>query len=276
MKLRKCLTDETVTAYLEGVLNPGIRAITERHAVECDECRERLSHFLQVLNDDITPGEEEAVDQLMRVWTKQAEPAPRRKRKVQMLAAAVLLAGFVGLLFVTGQEPIGTADEVIPLLLARVRPFESRMSDQAYIRAEEVRNAETQSIEFGAVATEMARLKSGDLEWGRFYLLQRQFETAIERLEKGAAQSATAATLNDLGVAHLENGDMQRSLILFQEALALNPEFAPAIHNLAIYYEQANDLPNAERVWNRYLELDVDSDWAAEARARLEIISRVK
>ena len=180
------------------------------------------------------------------------------------------------MLFVTGQEPIGTADEVIPLLLARVRPFESRMSDQAYIRAEEVRNAETQSIEFGAVATEMARLKSGDLEWGRFYLLQRQFETAIERLEKGAAQSATAATLNDLGVAHLENGDMQRSLILFQEALALNPEFAPAIHNLAIYYEQANDLPNAERVWNRYLELDVDSDWAAEARARLEIISRVK
>ena len=79
MKLRKCLTDETVTAYLEGVLNPGIRAITERHAVECDECRERLSHFLQVLNDDITPGEEEAVDQLMRVWTKQAEPAPVNK-----------------------------------------------------------------------------------------------------------------------------------------------------------------------------------------------------
>ena len=102
-----------------------------------------------------------------------------------------------------------------------------------------------------------------------------QFETAVERLEKGAAQSGPQQRLN-LGVAHLENGDMQRSLILFQEALALNPEFAPAIHNLAIYYEQANDLPNAERVWNRYLELDVDSDWAAEARARLEIISRVK
>ena len=49
---------------------------------------------------------------------------------------------------------------------------------------------------------------------------------------------------------------------------------ATAAFNLAVFYERTNAIAQAEAQWKQYLELDSKSDWAVEARERLEGLSR--
>jgi len=113
---------------------------------------------------------------------------------------------------------------------------------------------------------------------GRFWLLQKDLEHATQYLEIAAAESgATAAVYNDLGVAYLESGDpvkTEKAGLEFQLALKQDPTFAPAIFNFALFYERTNAVEQAKAEWNRYLELDSKSDWAREARERLQGLSR--
>jgi tetratricopeptide (TPR) repeat protein len=112
---------------------------------------------------------------------------------------------------------------------------------------------------------------------GRFYLLQKDFARAIPYLEMAEREpGAGAAVHNDLGVAYLESGDpmqLQRAGQEFQHALADNELFLPAAFNLAVSYERMNAPAQAEAQWKRYLELDSRSEWAAEARSRLQGLS---
>jgi hypothetical protein len=41
-----------------------------------------------------------------------------------------------------------------------------------------------------------------------------------------------------------------------------------------LFYEHTNATSQAEAQWKRYLELDPKSDWAMEARGRLQELSR--
>ena len=60
----------------------------------------------------------------------------------------------------------------------------------------------------------------------------------------------------------------------FRHALNLDPAFAPAVFNLALFYERTNAAEQAAVQWKRYLQLDPNSDWAREARDRLQGLSR--
>jgi Flp pilus assembly protein TadD len=55
----------------------------------------------------------------------------------------------------------------------------------------------------------------------------------------------------------------------FEHALALDPQFAPAIFNLGILSTLAGSTSDARNYWERYLRLDNLSGWAEEARERL-------
>jgi tetratricopeptide (TPR) repeat protein len=124
----------------------------------------------------------------------------------------------------------------------------------------------------------MTRLGAPMNEMGRFWLLQKDLEHATQYLEIAAAESGASAVVhNDLGVAYLESGDVsktEKARSEFQLALKQDPEFAPAIFNLALFYEHTNAVEQAKAEWNRYLELDPKSDWAKEARERLQGLSR--
>ena len=45
----QCLTEETLTEYLEGSLDPALKAVSEVHLVACDGCREQLGYFMHLL-----------------------------------------------------------------------------------------------------------------------------------------------------------------------------------------------------------------------------------
>jgi len=136
---------------------------------------------------------------------------------------------------------------------------------------------EAPGIDYGLLAGEMTGMSAGAPDMGRFYLLQKDFGHATPYLELAARESsATAAVHNDLGVAYLEAADpvkTEKASLEFRQALLRDPRFRPAIFNMALFYERTNATEEAVAEWKRYLELDPDSDWAGEARRRLERLS---
>ena len=87
--------------------------------------------------------------------------------------------------------------------------------------------------------------------------------------------------MNDLAAALLEqshrNGsllDTLRALEWIEQALEQSPEHRPALFNRALILEHAHLVLTAKDAWQRYLETDVSSDWAREARHRLRDLDR--
>ena len=58
----QCITEETLTEYLEGRLDPAIKAASEVHLVSCDDCRHHLVFYMRLLNQEIQPDESGAIE----------------------------------------------------------------------------------------------------------------------------------------------------------------------------------------------------------------------
>ena len=63
----QCLTDETLTDYLEGVLEPAVKVASESHLVVCDHCRTKLAFFMRLLRD-VQPEEAVAIREAQQQW----------------------------------------------------------------------------------------------------------------------------------------------------------------------------------------------------------------
>ena len=282
----QCLTDEMLTEYLEGSLDPAIKAASEVHLVGCDDCRNQLAFFMRVLQVDVTPEEAEPLAAITAKWEKKKAnkrvPLGRRGFRRLLLAiaavAAVFALGMVSI-WVTRQrlaEP-KSAGELVQLLLTQNRPFESRMAGQPHRPIIRTRGPGDPGVSYNLLAAEMTRLSANSHEMGRFYLLQKDFGRAMPYLEIAEREiGAGAAVHNDLGVAYLERGDLshlQSAGEEFLHALQQDKSFAAAAFNLALFYERTNATSQAEAQWKRYLELDFKSNWAEEARSRLQELS---
>ena len=280
------LTEEILTEYMEGSLEPAVKAVSEAHVVSCDKCRVELAYFMRLLREDIAVEEESALQVVTAQWDRTQNdrqlPQITGTFSAWLLAlvgvAAVILVGVVSVYFMEQRGEPQSAADVVQLLLAKNRPFETRMSNEPHFPIVRTRGADDSAPAYGSLAGEMTRRGAGTHEMGRFWLLQKDFERATQYLEIAAAESgATAAVYNDLGVAYLESGDSlktEKAGLEFQLALQQDPEFAPAIFNFALFYERTNAVARARAEWNRYLELDPKSDWAKEARERLQGLSR--
>jgi len=282
----ECLTDETLTEYLEGGLDPAVKGASEVHLVACEECRIQLAFFMHVLQPEVTPEEASALEDIVAEWDKKTanKRVPERRGFPRFLAAltaiaAVLVIGLFSAWIVRQRsaEP-KSAHEVVQLLLTQTRPFESRMAAQPYRPIVQTRGSDDPGVSYPLLAGEMTRLSANSHEMGRFYLLQKEFARAISYLEIAERETgAGPAVHNDLGVAYLERGDrsnLEKAGDEFLHALHQDKSFAAAAFNLALFYEHTNATAQAEAQWKRYLELDPKSDWAVEARGRLQGLSR--
>jgi tetratricopeptide (TPR) repeat protein len=283
----QCLTDETLTEYLEGSLEPAIRAASEVHLVSCETCRDQLAFFMRVLQPDVSSDEAGALKAITAEWDKRGTNErtlrPRIKGSKALLAVAAVAAVFVvGLVSAwvvrQGSAEPKSATEVVQLLLDQSRPFEARLAGQSHRPIVRIRGTDDTGVSYGLLAGELTRRSANSHEMGRFYLLQKDFSRAIPYLEIAEREvGAGAAVHNDLGVAYLEGGDgarLERAQAELLHALWEDRSFAPAVFNLALFYERTNATALAEAQWKRYLELDSKSDWAKEARGRLQGLSR--
>jgi tetratricopeptide (TPR) repeat protein len=283
----QCLTEETLTDYLEGSLDLAVKAASEVHLVSCGDCRQQLAFFMRVLDSDVDPTEAGTLKTIAAEWDKRRglSETPVRRFGLRGYAAvwgalaAALVISVVSVWVVRQQssEP-KSASEIVQLLLKDKRPFEARLADEPHHPILRTRGTDDSGVSYGLLAGEMTRLSANSHEMGRFHLLQKEFSRAIPYLENAEREvGASAAVHNDLGVAYLENGNAAQFEKAEQEFLHATREdasFATAVFNLALFYERINATDRATAQWKRYLELDSESDWAKEARGRLQAISR--
>lgn len=59
----------------------------------------------------------------------------------------------------------------------------------------------------------------------------------------------------------------------YAHAIAVDPRYGDAIYNLATLEFEAGDLAEARRLWERYLELDRDSEWARTAERGVRYVA---
>jgi tetratricopeptide (TPR) repeat protein len=285
LNLHQCLKDEDLTEYLDGALDPAIKAATEAHLVACDDCRVRLAMFVRLLKHELTPVELVTVNQIEESWRRaQREPSIatayfsryRRLRLLSGTAVAALLIAFGTQAVMDYRSEPRTAHEVIRLLLAESRPFEARMADQPPLPFSGTRSLSDSGGASGLLAVQMSRLGATTYEMGQFHLLHRDFSNAVKYLELAAQETiATAEVHNDLGVAYMESGDpanRSKAVGEFRRAVALRREFPAAAYNLAVLYSRMGRPDESEAQWKQYLQLEADSRWKDEAAAKLEAL----
>jgi tetratricopeptide (TPR) repeat protein len=279
-----CLAEETLTEYLEGVLDPPLKAASEVHLISCDDCRDRLGFFMRLLDVEVAVEETQKLEVVTAEWD-------RRKRDRQLprstgtfpawfpgfmgIAAVLLMAVVAGWFLLERQAEPKSASDVVQLLLKTQRPFESRLANEPHIDLVRTRGVDAPGVEDDLVAGEMVRRFADGHQMGRFHLIQKDFPKAIQYLETAAHEFGAGTDVhNDLGVAYLESGELDKAGNEFGIALDIDRANAAAVFNLALFYERSNRISDAETQWKRYLELDPKSDWAKEARGRLQGLSR--
>ncbi len=283
----QCVTEETMTEYLEGRLDPAVKAASEVHLIECDRCRQDLAFFIRILTAAISPEESSVLESIHREWDvrRPGTKFPERTRNYRKwfvgmgAIAASLVIGVLTVNYVFQQSVPNSAAEIVDSLLSsQERPFEARISGQPFQPLRQTRGVEEPGVAYGPLAGEMTRLSANGHDMGRFYLLQRDFDRALAYLQVAEQEVGAGSDVhNDLGVAYLEKAGQDQIAKAgdeFRHALELDPGFAPAAFNMAIFYERSGRPSEAETQWERFLQLDQGSSWTDEARSRLEGIIR--
>lgn len=279
-----CLTEEVLTCYLEGELEPVLTLTSEGHLLSCRPCREKLRSLMLVLNPHTTTGERAFIQEVEEQWhTHRATVLPSRRTSIirhwffpcAAVAAVILLTASFLLVNRRDVPQIPqSAGAVVELLLEQSRPYEGRLSGQAYRGIVRTRAGEPQPADYDLLATALTRMDPGPYDLGRFYLLEGHLDDAVGRLEAAIQQGDSRTQVhNDLGVAYLERGgegDLQRATHQFDLALQEDAAFAPAVFNLSLAYERRGMTVDANREWNRYLLLDSQSGWSEEVRSKME------
>jgi len=172
------------------------------------------------------------------------------------------------------------------------RLVESRISEMNYSPLPQTRGGESPNID--GLARRQAELTfleavrtRGDAAshhaLGRLYLAEKSFDKAKQELEQSVKldpnnaqiHSDLAAVLLELGRNTEEGQRLQyfaQALEHFNRALELNPSLPEALFNRALLYQQMNLVPQAKEAWQKYLQTDTTSPWAAEARQRLTLL----
>ncbi len=112
----------------------------------------------------------------------------------------------------------------------------------------------------------------------RLHLLKLELDQAENQLQQVLeAEPNNAAAHADMAALYYERGATERSFPALaraaqegEKAVALAPKLPEAWFNLALIHEQMLLMTEAQKDWERYLELDATSKWAEEARARLQ------
>jgi tetratricopeptide (TPR) repeat protein len=255
--MMNCPSDETLAAFIDDRLDETARAQVIDHLSTCTACRDVVNAFHEL--DVETPG--------TRSW---AIPA------VTLAAAAAIAAAlFLG--------PIGERFRVsrhmraLTAAAARLeeRPIAARPSiDVAYKPRSAMRgadgeaSADAQLLESAAAITEIADENPTGVNLqkaGVALLLANRFDRdAVRYLEKAQSEQkeSDADLLNDLAAAYYETGNMAKAQSSIERAWA-SKRSAPIAWTRAVVL-------NTPQAWRDYLKIDPDSEWAAEARTRLE------
>ena len=291
--MSRCPDSARIAAYLDDQLFEEERRALEEHFAGCESCWRVFADSVAILAElraEDAAGEPPA-----------GRPAPlkgalSRSRWAAAAAAVVVAAGVTGW-WVSLQKarPDGGPVDSVAGIVER-RPIVPRLTGVEWKPRpkDRVRGVTTApNLEPGAwrypKMLDDARLAAGDSpggaqlqRLGAAYLLAGDADEGLRTLERAtAAAPDDAHALADLGAAYLARGierddanDVAQALETVDRALDASPDLLEAKFNRAVALQEL-PLPNeAQRAWNAYLELDSRSQWAAEARDRLDKLAQ--
>ncbi|HEX6098194.1 MAG TPA: tetratricopeptide repeat protein [Thermoanaerobaculia bacterium] len=274
-----CPDPETLAAFGEGRLSRRQVAELAEHLERCEDCVATLA----AVNETIA--------------TREAAPAERKSRPwwLAAVAAAVAIVAIAIGVRVSRDEPAATA-RLIELMPASARLVEARptggfpwKSYRGPMRADDT-DADPQRMRLIGTAGEIVaaadrdRSAAAQQAAGVALVMVDKPLQAVDRLQAAAkAAPDDAGVWNDLAVAQYSAALRLTRPSLLPEALAsadralrIEPRHAEARFNRALILEHLGLSEAAREAWQRYLEVDPGSPWAAEARQRLARIAAAK
>jgi len=63
------------------------------------------------------------------------------------------------------------------------------------------------------------------------------------------------ASINNLGVRYMDNGDLIRAQELFEKALTINPNFYPTLMNISILFDKKGDKAKSIEYYKKYIKI---------------------
>jgi Flp pilus assembly protein TadD len=105
--------------------------------------------------------------------------------------------------------------------------------------------------------------------WGRTLACLGHFDLAVQRFQTAARLQPTSQVYEWLGLAYGQMGLGMEAAVALQKAIEIDPHSETAHGSLALWYEKANDLQNAEREYRTARLLDSDDSWARDGWLRV-------
>lgn len=202
------------------------------------------------------------------------------------VAAAVMIMAIVAVpMFRRGHDSIG---RLVALAPTSERTIEPRLSGgfawapyHGPMRATGT-SLDAARLELGGAAGEVINRAEHDRSTevqhaaGVAMVLVEKPEEAAARLEAVARTSHDARTWSDLAAARYAAASQLGRASLYPTALAaadaalrIDPNLSEALFNRALILTRLGLTDEAKRAWQRYLQVDPSSSWAAEARSHL-------
>lgn len=275
------------------------------HATGCSQCAQSLAASLRALDGDPSDEETDALAELTAVQPHVQRQISRRlavSRAVRRpllgpggygrwiglaaAAAVTVVAAGAGILW---HQRAGAPDRLLARAYEDSRTLELRIPEAAFSSLKP--GAHTRGNSAGTEAPSLleARAKlartlekspqddrSLALE-ARADLLEEHYDAAIDALDRLIAKGpATAELLVDGATAYFERGlvtgrelDRSTALDYLRRADLMSPADPVVLFNEAIVMQDRGQLMNAVEVWNRYMAVERDPQWAAEGKRKL-------
>jgi CHAT domain-containing protein len=217
---------------------------------------------------------------------------PGSKRKIlipAMVLAAVILGG--ALYFWIGwlRSPVQNGLSALRQSYRFSRPLEARITGGFAYQPYERQRGESQEAgidrdQLNYALAELTRAVASQPTpearhaLGRLYLLIGEFDQAEEQMALALKDSPRNARLHaDVAALYYERSKhaepfqlLSKAVEHYNSAIDIEPQLAEAWFNRALCREQMALFTEARKDWERYLEIDPDSPWAAEAREHLK------
>jgi tetratricopeptide (TPR) repeat protein len=285
--------DATVAAYVDGTLVASERGEIERHLATCDDCYELMSEVVrtedQFRRHPPQLRTEAVVDPVEQLATQSRGAWSDRRRAMVAAGGVLAVAASVVLLVFNNRSPLAPLVEVVGdqrLTLARpTGGFKyGRLQSPVRGAGPTTRDnfsllSEARHLEERAARTHAPK----DVHaWGIGQLLIGDVDGAVKTLESARNSSPDVAAYEaDLGAAYLtlfvqygRPEDVEMALKSLERATTLDGRLAEAWFNKALLLERMTRTTDAIAAWNRYLEIDGQSEWSTNARRERDALEK--
>lgn len=268
-----CISSEVLGAFAEGRLGAEERDAVTTHLDTCARCRDEVAMLADFVDTESAPSRR------IPVWLTAVAAA------IVLIIAATLAWRFVPRPGVQPMAPLVAATAALDHreIEPRLHGFGWAAYRGAVRSTEEERSPERLKL-LGAAGDALQKAKANpsvDTQHaaGVASLLIADPAAAIAQLRAVAEQSQDATAWSDLAAAHYDlavrlgrASQYPEALAAADRALKIDPNLPEALFNRALALERIGLIDDARAAWKRYLEIDGNSEWANEARHRLQAL----